>query len=199
MNTTSPSIILNARRASRAIGTMFFSAFGCAWLILWSYSVFGVTPIVLGVLVTATIILFSCALLRYHRYRDAFATVTNSPERRRTMRVFNIVNAVQWALIIIVANVFPRFGMTSWIMPSIIFIVGLHFLPLARIFSSRPHYVTGSSLMLLAIAYPLFAQAGASDPVGCLGAGIILWASAVWGLSTDPTSGTRMIDVPNKR
>ena len=199
MNTTSPSIIRDARRASRAIGVMFFSVFGGAWLILWSYSVFGVAPIVLGGVVTATIILFSCALLRYRRYRDALAADANSPERRRTARVFNIVNAVQWTLIIIVANVFSNFGMTSWIVPSIIFIVGLHFLPLARVFSNRAHYVTGSSLMLLAIAYPLFAQAGASDPVGCLGAGIILWASAVWGLSTSLTSGTRMIDVPNKR
>jgi hypothetical protein len=37
-------------------------------------------------------------------------------------------------------------------------------------------------MMVWALAYPQLAQAGAADPVGCLGAGLILWASALSAL-----------------
>jgi hypothetical protein len=36
--------------------------------------------------------------------------------------------------------------------------------------------------MTLTGIYPLVAAGGPADPVGCLGAGIILWASAGWAL-----------------
>jgi hypothetical protein len=42
--------------------------------------------------------------------------------------------------------------------------------------------------MLLAIGYPLIASGGPRSFVGCLGAGLILWASAAWALS--PYSST---------
>lgn len=187
MNTISSLTNLDARRASRAIGAMFVSVFGGAWLSLWSYLSFGMRPIVLGFVAIGTATLFFWAALRYRQYRDALAVDANSLERRRTIRIFNIINAVQWILIIIAANVFPLLGMASWIIPFIIFIIGLHFLPLAHLFSNRSHYVTGSALMLLASVYPVFSQAGPADPIGCLGTGIILWISAVWGLSTNPS------------
>jgi hypothetical protein len=66
--------------------------------------------------------------------------------------------------------------------PAFIFIVGAHFIPLAKVFHSRRHTVIGVAMMVWALAYPQLAQAGAADPVGCLGAGLILWASALSAL-----------------
>jgi hypothetical protein len=70
----------------------------------------------------------------------------------------------------------------EWIIPSIILIVGIHFFPLAVAFQVPRHYATGAAMTLLAIFYPLMSSAGPTSPVGCLGAGIILWASAVVAL-----------------
>jgi len=38
------------------------------------------------------------------------------------------------------------------------------------------------TLMVLAVVYPLATPMGGGDPIGCLGAGLILWASAAWAL-----------------
>ena len=49
------------------------------------------------------------------------------------------------------------------------------------------HFITGSGLIALAIIYPFLAPGGASYPVGCLGAGIILWISALWAITVTPS------------
>jgi hypothetical protein len=64
----------------------------------------------------------------------------------------------------------------------VIAVVGLHFLPLARLFRYRPHLLTGLALIALAILAPL-ATGRPDNAWGPLGAGLILWASAAWALS----------------
>jgi hypothetical protein len=73
-------------------------------------------------------------------------------------------------------------GFGNWVMPSIMLIVGFHFFPLAKLFSYRAHLVTGALLIALALIYP-FAGSGPMDPIGCIGAGLILWGSATYGLT----------------
>jgi hypothetical protein len=63
-----------------------------------------------------------------------------------------------------------------------ILVVGLHFLPLARLFAYPPHFVTGASLVALALAYPLLAPSGPRSGLAPLGAGMILWCSAAWAI-----------------
>jgi hypothetical protein len=70
-------------------------------------------------------------------------------------------------------------GHVEWIRVAIIFIVGVHFLPLAAVFRYRWHYVTGGSLIFLALAYPVSTSMGPLNPVGLFGTGVILWASAL--------------------
>jgi hypothetical protein len=102
--------------------------------------------------------------------------------RARRSRNFHIVNAGHWLLILIVGNVLANLGYGDWVIPAAIFIVGLHFLPLARNFDNPPHHVTGAALMLLAVVYPLVAAGGPRNTIGCLGAGLVLWASAACAL-----------------
>jgi len=73
-------------------------------------------------------------------------------------------------------------GHWQWIIPSIILIVGIHFFPLAVLFKYRRHYFTGAAMVLVAALYPFLSKDGAASLVGCLGAGLILWASAVGAL-----------------
>ena len=188
-----PPPAIAARRASRAIGALFFSLFGGAWLVLWSFrarpegGTVRVVLIVLCILGTAAI--FRLALRQYRRHRDALAAEAGSPAKRRADRLFHLVNGGQWLLILIVGNVLANVGRSAWVLPAAILIIGLHFLPLAAIFANPAHHVTGSVLVALALAYPFLATGGPRDPIGCLGAGLILWGSALWALMDHPVAG----------
>ena len=92
------------------------------------------------------------------------------------------MNAIQWILVFVAAAVLSRVGHNEWIIPSIILIMGIHFFPLAVVFKVPRHYATGAAMTLLAIFYPLMSSAGPTSPVGCVGAGIILWVSATAAL-----------------
>jgi hypothetical protein len=172
----------SAASASRAIGAMFFALFGGCWLAFGLLAGYGMRLVPLLIIVAVTLLLFFASHRQFHRNRGAFAAEADSPQSKRAGRIFTAVNAIQWILVIIVAAVLTRLGHKEWIIPSIIFIVGIHFFPLALAFKVSRHYATGAAMTLLAVFYPLMSSAGPTSPVGCLGAGIILWASAVAAL-----------------
>jgi hypothetical protein len=176
----SPHVAL-ARR-SRAIGATFFAVFGGVWLALWNYRAAPARLWVHGVIGAGALAIFLLARARYRRYEAAAAGLTESPEQQRRQRWFHIINVGQWVVILIVGNVLANMGLGSWVIAAVILIVGLHFLPLAALFSNPVLYATGTAFILLAVIYPLMAVGGPADPLGCLGAGLILWLSALWGL-----------------
>ncbi len=173
-------------RASRAIGAMFFSLLGGVWLVLGSNRAFGLNPPVLALVVVGALVLFGFAWRVFQRNKEALVEDAASPAKKKADRVFNIVNAGQWILILALGNVLVNVGRPEWVLAAAMFIIGLHFLPLAHVFAYPPHYVTGLALMTWAVGYSLVAPNGPANPVGCLGAGVILWASAAFGLTVKP-------------
>lgn len=172
-----------ATQANRAIGAMFFSVFGGAWLALGTSRVFA-APIPAFVLIAcATLILLWVVLRIYKVHAPALAAEPETDQQRRQSRIFHFINGGQWLVILVVGNVLANMGLGAWVIPAAIFVIGAHFLPLAKLFGYSPHYMTGAAMMLLAAGYPVVAPAGASSPVGCFGAGIILWLSAVWAIT----------------
>ena len=97
------------------------------------------------------------------------------------MRAFAVVNVVEWLAIFGTINLLRNLHLDAWIVSSIVLIVGAHFLPLARIFGARQHVVTGTALMLCA-AVALVLPVSVRDVVECVGASLILWASAAVAL-----------------
>ena len=176
--------IPDPNRARRAIGAMFYFVFGGAWLEYYAFRVVGKQPVVLVAIALVTAALVVLAYRRYKQNQPALAAEVPTLEQKRADRIFNIVNVAQWAVILIAGNVLMNLGLSSWVIPCVIFIVGLHFLPLAYVLANPPHYVTGVALVVLSVFYPLLATGGPASPIGCLGAGLILWASAVWALKT---------------
>ncbi len=162
---------------------MFFSVFGGVWLGLWTNDQYP-GALALSVVVCGTAALFVASRRVYKANSPALRAVGQTPERRRKSRVFASINALQWGAVFLVAVVLSRTGNARWTLPAIIFIVGLHFLPLARLFDYRPHYLTGAALILLASIYPVAAHDGPESAVGALGAGIILWVSAAWAIAS---------------
>jgi hypothetical protein len=183
----------SSAKAGRAIGAMFFSVFGAAWLVVWCLLSFGFNLGILTLIAVVTIIIFFLSLQHFRKNRNAHAAEANSPENKKSSRIFNIINVSQWILVFIVANVLSNLKLQEWIIPSIIFIVGLHFLPLAVVFKYSRHYITGAAMILLAVIYPLVSSTGPKSSIGCFGAGIILWISAVGALRSKPSSTSNTI------
>ena len=169
-------------RRSRAVGATFFALFGGAWLALWNYRSAPAHLWAYGAIGAAALGILLFARARYRRYEAAAAGLAATPLQQRRQRWFHIINAGQWVVILIVGNVLANSGLGSWVIPAVILIVGLHFLPLAPLFSNAALYATGTAFILLAGIYPVMAAGGPADPVGCLGAGLILWLSALWAL-----------------
>jgi uncharacterized membrane protein YecN with MAPEG domain len=174
--------VQSASRASRAIGSMFFSVFGGCWLVVWSLGAYGVKFWVLGMIGACSAAILLVAVKQFRDNRVAYAKEAESLASKKAGRIFNVVNAIQWVLIFIVSTLLKKAGHWEWIIPSVILIVGVHFFPLGVAFRVRRHYLTGGTLVLVAVLYPLMAKSGPKAPVGCLGTGIILWLSAIGGL-----------------
>jgi hypothetical protein len=168
-------------RADRAFGAMILAGFGSLWLEVWVW--FSQRDQWWRYLLVAAggAVLLAAALRLYRRNRLADDGQPASAAQRRTSRLFNLINLGQWVVIFIGANVLNNIGLGAWDIPFIVLVVGVHFLPLARLFKRPSHYVTGLAMMLFAVAYP-YVAAGPQSPVGLLGAGLILWASALWGM-----------------
>ncbi len=171
-----------ADRAGRAIGAMFCAFFGGLWFAGACLLADAARPWLLGLIGAAALTLFLVSYRVFRHNRAALRERGESPQGRRIRRAFAVVNAIQWVAALAVVNILVYIGLSAWVVPSIILIVGLHFLPLARLFDYRPHYVSGMALVLLALAYPWLSRSGAQDPAGCLGAGIVLWITAAWSL-----------------
>ncbi|MDQ2821884.1 MAG: hypothetical protein M3Y65_16080 [Pseudomonadota bacterium] len=178
---TTTTISSGAIQARRAMGGMFFAVFGGVWLEAWAID--SARPLALQVVIgVLALALTWLVYITYRRHAAALAAQPTTAQTRRIGRQFHAINGGQWILIIILANVLTRHGLGMWVIPMVIFIVGLHFFPLAYIFSNRPHYVTGAALVALAAVYPFVASGGPADAVGALGTGLILWASAGWAI-----------------
>ena len=180
--TTATAKTASAFRASRAIGAMFFSIMGAVWAGLWSTRAFGVNPALLSLTTAIGAIILFCAISVFQRNKSARLMQADSEEKRRADRVFNIVNAGQWVVILVLGNVLANLDLADWVIMMAMFVIGLHFLPLAKVFNYPPNYVTGTALMVWAVAFSLCTAGGPANPIGCLGAGIILWLSAIHGL-----------------
>jgi hypothetical protein len=167
-------------RADRAFGAMIFTIFGSLWLEAWVWFAERNRGWLYGLVGAVGAGLFVSALRIYRRNRPAHSAKPESDAQRRNDRLFHIINIGQWVVILIGVNVLNNTGLGAWDIPFVILVIGAHFLPLAHLFKRPTHYVTGVALVLFAVGYPL--TAGPQSSVGPLGAGLILWASALWAL-----------------
>ena len=179
-----PASELHPDRARRAIGTIFLFAFGGAWLELYALGVFGMELCILAFIALVSVLLLFVAYRRYKQHQSALRAEAFSTQRQRAERVFNIVNASQWDVIFVVATVLSHLGL-ALDHPSHDF----------HCRSALPAACTrlrqSSTLRYWRCPdcsfrwYPLLAPNGATSPLGCVGAGLILWASALWAITAN--------------
>ncbi len=157
----SPAEVFRSERAKgSSIGATIMGGFGAVWLALGMVS----AGLPVGVAIAAVVPVF--ALIAWLGIGGAAAAAEalrrrESPEKKQMMRVFAVVNVVQWVAIFGTINLLRNLQLDGWIVSAIVLIVGAHFLPLARIFGARQHVVTGMAMMLcVAVAVVLPALCG---------------------------------------
>ena len=64
-------------------------------------------------------------------------------------------------------------------------IIGLHFLPLARILSAARYYIMGTTIILCVLASILVPEGSIRNVIACAGIGLPMWITAVVILSQD--------------
>jgi len=178
MNSTVFRMSGAAIQASRAFGAMIIFPFGGILLTVWRNRVEPGNFLYIAAIAVVTIGFTAAAFHRFRSNRAALQAEPKTEATRKAGRIYNAVNLAQWVAILVLGNVLANIGLGAWVVPMAIFVVGLHFLPLGHVFANPAHYVTGGALMLFAAGYPLLAAGGPADPIGFLGAGLILWAAA---------------------
>jgi hypothetical protein len=168
----------------RGMGAMFLGFFGSWWMAIGLTAVYGSRLAVFAAIAVVGLTLVLVGWRRSRADEPASADLLSDAQvEARIGRVFRNINIAQWGLIIallITLNVVHR---VEWIAPGIMLIVGLHFFPLAKLFNTRLHTVTGTALVALACTYPFLSEAGPGSPVGPIGAGLILWLVAAFMLA----------------
>jgi len=172
-------------RASRLMGALLLGTFGTIWLILWAYRAFGGQMVAIILTASPGIVLLSWIYVQYRRHSRGISAKPESADSQRASKLFHIINVGQWVVILVAGNVLANIGLSAWVLPMAMLVIGVHFFPLARLFRTPSRNVTGTALIAVAVVYPLVSSRGAADPIGCLFAGIVLWASALWSVRHD--------------
>ena len=166
--------------SGRAVGALFFAAFGAIWLLLAFYAlerltittILGIASVLLGLVLAAT-----------HLMRQARHWPT-APEDPKLNRAFKLINALQYIAIAAVVIGFNALHLQPYLMCGIAFVVGLHMFPLAHIFKYTPHHFTGAALVLWAVVSAVVSPIEHMQGISALGTGILLWLSSTYTLAS---------------
>ncbi|MHB1937411.1 MAG: hypothetical protein ACYCOR_12600 [Acidobacteriaceae bacterium] len=184
MQTQSSCPLLTQDYAGRvfgmAIGNLFLGGFGMLWIVIglvvsgrkdpWMFAV-------LACFLLAIVAISIQTMRRTHGHLDR--SEANREPKKKMNRQLGLVNCLQWGLIFLAVYGLEYLKLDNWILPAIIFIVGAHFVPLARLFEIRTYYYTGAAMVAWAILDPFLFIAGKDDWIGGVGTGAILWITAL--------------------
>jgi hypothetical protein len=154
-----------------AVGSIVLSVFAAVWgigAILESHAPIWLVGV--PVLVSAVII----ALASRNKRNGEFS----ASERKRISRLVTWASAGEGVLIFVVANVLANLGRADLIAPAIAAIVGLHFLPLARLLPAPRYYLSAAAFLALALCGFAFPRPEMFALV-CTGSAIARWCTAV--------------------
>jgi hypothetical protein len=162
----------------RATGVLFLSGFGALWFLLGlaaSQRLSLPTACALAAGLAAPV---AGAVLLRRRSAALPASRLDPEEQRQAGRTFGRVNAAQWAAIVLIAVVLGRLHLDAYTPAAVTVVVGLHFFPLARLFRSPQHHVTGAALVLWGAVCLLLVPRDVLQSTSAFGTGAILWTAA---------------------
>ena len=181
-----------ARNLGLAGGCLWLTAVGAAfvvWSLLATQSALAISVLVVIGALAVLLGVFGVAMIRRIR-RSPFVPAASTPDRGGIRRRFGMIVAAEVAAFVVVGRVCTTTHHWIWIVPLDLIVVGLHFLPLAKLFKVPRYYVTGALFcaipMVTMLMVPSSAHAGyalswiAMPAIGC---GLVSLATAWAGLN----------------
>ena len=174
------SIRTDQRRGGNpAVGSAIVSVFGTCWLVLGSAGIYSSLILAAIIVCGVTLLVASVATIRA---TSAFVLDETAAEKAHRERVFRNANIAQWVAVPVLVILLNVVGMTQWITPGIILIVGLHFIPLATIFGRKQLLTAAAIFISLAVIGPWVVADGPASNILPIVAGLTLWVYALVGL-----------------
>jgi hypothetical protein len=137
-----------------ADGTFFLTFFGAYWgftSAVFLPGTFQAISFLLVGLVTLALVGIGVMLLRQTRALPKESSPDDRDRGKRIVWGFGIIFGLEIILIALANILLSIFPLSRFIAPTTALIVGLHFIPLARLFQVRIGYVTGTLLCMLAL------------------------------------------------
>lgn len=168
-----------------ARGALIRSIFGSS-LMYWAVVLSGhATPLRFSIVTVPAVGLIAWAVIRLRATRK-LPSAADELAHWRSVRTFYWLDVgLEWGLIGLAVFVLARLGRFDLIPQALGVIVGLHYLPLGKIFRARQYYWTGGLMVAAALGSLLIHRGPIRNVVGCLAVGLILWVSCFallcWG------------------
>jgi hypothetical protein len=169
----------------RMIGALICGFFGAVWM--YEALFFGriATPLWLTTISILTAIFVAWPVIRLRSFPG---TPRSASDRQRWAAIavpYWTIVAIEWLLSAVAVNWLVHIHRYSLVPQALGVIVGLHFLPLARLFKSPLYYWTGAAMVLGSVA-SLAIHAGHLRNIAANGVdGLSLWATAAVILGQD--------------
>ncbi|HUI84146.1 MAG TPA: hypothetical protein VL240_07980 [Candidatus Binatia bacterium] len=161
------------------IGALLLTFFGCVWLGLGLASL-TMNPLWLAValaLLAVALLVPSFGIFRMGyeaAHRAGPMTEEQKRVQRRMGRAFGIIFAAEGLLIFVAVNVLNNLHREQYVLTAIAAIVGLHFLPLARLYRFPLYYAVGVLMVLDGFASLALPAPGRNTTLA-LSVGAVLW------------------------
>ena len=130
-----------------------------------------------SILALPTVGLIAWAILRVRATRNLPSSADDLVHWRAVRKFYWLDVGLEWVLIGAAVSDLARFGRFDLMPQTLGVIIGLHYLPLGKIFRSHEYYWTGGVMVTAALGSLLISREQIRNVVGCASVGLILWAT----------------------
>jgi hypothetical protein len=190
----SPDIGAGQLKAS-ARGGLICALFGSAWM-YWAVIFSGhPTPIWFSAVSLPAITLTIWAILRVLAFRHLISSEADLQHWRSFRKFLWIDSAIEWVLVGTGTFLLSRIGRYDLIPQLFGLVIGLHFLPIAKVFQLPRYYWVGAIMILGELSSLLMPRGDMRNIVGCACIGLTLWINGLIILARISTFANRRASI----
>jgi hypothetical protein len=159
-----------------ARGALIRTVFGSN-LMYWAVVLSGNSPLWFSIVTVPALVMVVWAIVLVRVTRKLQSSAADLGHWRNVRKFYWLDVGLEWGLIGVVVFALVRLGRFDLIPQSFGVIVGLHYLPLGKIFRAQQYYWTGGVMVTVALGSLLIPGGYIRNVVGCAGVGLTLWIS----------------------
>lgn len=180
----------------RIVGALVCGSFGAVWMLEAMYFGRIGTPAGLTIISILAVVFIVWPVTRLRSFPRVLHVPVDGQRWSSISKTFWTIAAVEWSLCAVSANRLAHIHRYHLIPVFLGVIIGVHFLPLARLFKMPIYYATGA-VMMLGVLATLALPAGEIRNIAAYGInGVALWGTAVVILCQDWLSSIEMEGIP---